>query len=286
MDDNMLNRSVVVHNGKWFLWAGAGILLFFVVIAMAADLLSVHPLHFRDSPFLPPSWDHPLGTNDMGRDILTSLMIAGRVSLLIGVAAASASILIGTTVGLFAGFFQGAWGEAFTGIIDAVLLIPVLPLLVVLSAYVGQNIFNIILVIACIGWCPTARAVRAKVLQLREKEFVEALAALGFSQLRIIFFHLLPNVSEIVSAKFVLAVASAMISEASLSFLGFGDPHRPSWGKMIHYAFQRGGFANGLWNWYVPPGICISLCAMGFVLLGFYQERKREVGKPPDWLFR
>lgn len=275
-----MNAFEAYSNGRWRLWAGGGILLFFLCIALAADLLSVHPLSFRDAPFLLPSWNHPLGTDDMGRDILTSLMVSSRISLLIGIAAALMSVFAGTVAGLMAGFFRGMWGEALTGLIDAVLLIPVLPLLVVFAAYVGQNIFSIAIVIAGISWCSTARAVRAKVLQLRETEFVEALRALGFSGKRIIFFHLLPNVSEIVSAKFVQSVAGAMISEASLSFLGFGDPQRPSWGKMIHYAFQRGGFANGLWNWYLPPGLCITFCMLGFMLLGFYREQKDDIETP------
>lgn len=273
----MISGRQRFDNGKWGFRAGLAILLFFVSVAMGADLLALYPPHFRDAPFLLPSWPHPLGTNDLGQDLLSVLMVAGRVSLAIGIVAALVSVMIGTSVGLLAGFSRGVCGEIFTGAIDAVLLIPVLPLLVILAAYLGSSSIHIILVIAGIGWCSTARAVRAKVLQLRETAFVEALKALGFSGGRIIFFHLLPNVSEIVSAKFVLSVAGAMISEASLGFLGFGDPLRPSWGKMIHDAFQRGGFANGLWSWYLPPGICITLCTMGFVLLGFYWERKDEV---------
>lgn len=270
----MIREYRISDNGKWMLRVGLGILLFFTGIAIAADFLALFPPHFRGTPFLPPSWRHPLGTNDLGQDMLSALMVSGRVSLSIGVTAAIVTVFIGTFMGLLAGFSRRAGGEIFTGAIDAVLLIPVLPLLVILTAYLGPSSFNIILVIAGIGWCSTARAVRAKVLWLRETEFVEALKALGFSGRRILFFHLLPNVSEIVSAKFVLCVASAMISEASLGFLGFCDPQRPSWGKMIHDAFQRGGFANGLWNWYLPPGICITLCTMGFVLLGFYREQK------------
>jgi len=170
--------------------------------------------------------NHSLGTNDMGNDILTALMHAGRISLMIGIGAALASLLIGTAIGLLAGYSCGIQGEILTGHIDTVLLIPILPLLVVLAAYLGQSVFNIILVIALLGWCSTARAVRAKVFQLRESNFVEAIQALGFSGKRILFCHILPSVSEIISAKFVLSVAGAMLSEAALSFLGFGAPHR------------------------------------------------------------
>jgi peptide/nickel transport system permease protein len=261
-----------------------GILFFFAAMALAADVLALYPQDFRDAPFLLPSWSHPLGTDDMGRDILTGLMIASRVSLLIGLSAAFASVFIGTVVGLAAGYAQGLGGELCTGIIDAALLVPVLPLLVILAAYIGPNSFNIVIVIACIGWCATARAVRAKTLQLRETQFVEALKGLGFSKTRIIFRHLLPNVAEVVSAKFVFSVASAMISDASLGFLGLGDPYQPSWGKMVHDAFQRGGFAGGMWNWYLPPGLCITLCTMGFVLLGFYWEQRDTAERPGEMI--
>lgn len=271
-------------NGRRAFRAGSGILVFFAAMAFAADVLALYPHDFRDAPFLSPSWPHPLGTDDMGRDILTGLMTAGRMSLLIGVSAACAAVVTGTAVGLAAGYARGLAGEFFTGAIDAVLLVPVLPLLVILAAYLGPNSFNIIIVIACIGWCATARAIRAKTLQLREAPFVEALKGLGFSKTRIVFRHLLPNVTEIVSAKFVLSVASAMISEASLGFLGLGDPYRPSWGKMVHDAFQRGGFAGGFWNWYLPPGLCITLCTMGFVLLGFYWEQKDAAERPGEMI--
>lgn len=267
-----------------FLCAGSGILLLFIAAGIWVASLDATELKHRGIAYQPPSWTHPLGTDDMGYDLLTSLCAAGQISLMIGIGAAGISVLIGTVVGLLAGFLGRPWRELLTGLIDSVLLIPMLPFMMLLAAYLGQHILNIILAIALIGWCSTARAVRARVMQLREMPFIEALTALGLTQRRIIFCHVLPNVAEIVSAKFVLSVAGAMLSESALSFMGLGDPVRLSWGKMVHDAFERGGFANGLWNWYLPPGLCITLCTLGFVFLGLYGEQQARGDKPTEWM--
>jgi peptide/nickel transport system permease protein len=268
-----------------FLWIGGGILLFFIIAGFWSMLTGSDGPALRGIPFQTPCRTNLLGTDDMGRDILSSLWTAGRISLLIGISAAVIAVGIGTIVGISAGYMGRPWSDILTGIIDAVLLIPMLPLMMVLAAYLGQHIINIILAIAIIGWCGTARAVRAKVLQLRETPFIEALEALGLSRRRILFYHMLPNVTEIISAKFVLAVAGAMLAESALSFMGLGDPTRLSWGKMVHDAFQRGGFANGLWNWYLPPGLCITFCTMSFVFLGLYWEQHVHGTGSSEWMY-
>ena len=263
---------------------GCLILLTFGGVALLAEFLAPHSTSTSFPVFLPPSGTHVLGTNDMGYDIFSELLFASRISLLVGLVAALISVFIGTGVGLLSGYYRGAIGDLMTGIIDIFLLIPFLPLMVILAAYLGPSIWNIILVIGLLGWCSTARVVRAKVLQLREMPFIEAAKAVGLSNRSIILRHIFPNVTEVVAAKFVLSVAGAMLSEASLSFLGLGDPARISWGGMIHYAFKRGGFFNGMWYWYLPPGICIALCTIGFVLLGLYLEAKNNQ-LPADQLF-
>jgi peptide/nickel transport system permease protein len=182
------------------------------------------------------------------------------------------SICIGGGIGIVSGYFRGLWGEFLTGVIDIFLLIPMLPLLVVLAAYLGQHWWNLILAISLLSWCSTARAVRSKVLQLRETLFIEALRGIGVSTGRIVRDHMIPHVMEIIAAKFVLSVAGAMLMEAALSFIGLGDPTIISWGSMIHYAFHRGGFSGGMWYWYLPPGLCIGFCALGFVLIGMHFE--------------
>jgi peptide/nickel transport system permease protein len=275
--DGRMNESgplPATGRNRKFLWAGIGILLLFTVAGIWAGMLNPAVVKHRGLAYLPPSWSHPLGTDDMGYDLLISLCTAGRISLLIGIGAAGIAVFLGTVIGLLAGFLRKPWANLLTGFIDSVLLIPMLPFMILLAAYLGQHILNVILAIALIGWCSTARAVRSRVMQLREMPFVEALTSLGLKDRRIIFCHLLPNIVEIISAKFVLSVAGAMLSESALSFLGLGDPVRLSWGKMVHDAFERGGFAGGLWNWYLPPGLCITLCTLGFVFLGLYGEQQ------------
>jgi peptide/nickel transport system permease protein len=263
--------------------AGLGILLLFLGAVLLSSLIRTSGESARSLPFQPPSREHPLGTDDLGCDLLSLLVRSTPLSLLVGFGAGLVAVVIGTAVGLVSGSLRGGPGELFSGLIDVVLLIPMLPFMLLLVTTLGPGMESIILAIALIGWCPTARAVRARVLQLREAPFVEALTALGLTRSRILAHHVLPNVSEIVSAQFVLSVAGAMLSEAALSFMGLGDPVRPSWGKMMHYAFQRGGFANGLWNWYLPPGLCITACALGFVFLGLYWEKRSEIKTAPEW---
>ncbi|MFZ5898304.1 MAG: ABC transporter permease [Bacillota bacterium] len=262
--------------GRFVGFCGAFVLVIFGLTALFADSLAPHALNVSFTPYLPPSAHHLLGTNDMGYDIFSELLHAARLSLAVGVLAALMSIVVGVAVGLLSGYYKGFWGETLSGLIDVFLLIPVLPLMVILAAYLGASFWNVILVIGLLSWCSTARVVRARVLQLREMPYIEALVALGIPDRVIILKHVLPNTAEVIVAKFVLAVAAAMLSEASLSFLGLGDPSRVSWGGMVHFAFTRGGFVNGMWYWYLPPGLCIAACTVAFTLLGMCFERCQE----------
>ena len=257
---------------------GVACLLLFTIVSLLAGWIAPHSLTESFMPFSPPSWSHPLGTNDMGFDIFSELLHSGRISLTIGIIAALVSSLIGVLIGMLSGYLKGLFGELMVGMIDLFLLIPTLPLMIILASQLGPSIWNIVFVISILGWCSTARAVRAKTLQLREQDFVTALVALDIPTWRIILLHLFPNVLDIVSAKFVVSVAGAMLVETSLSFLGLGDPSAISWGSMMHFAFKRGGFANGMWTWYLPPGLCVAACAVSFILIGMSLER-RDSGK-------
>jgi len=195
-----------------------------------------------------------------------------RISLMVGFFAAFVSVAIGTLVGLFSGYLRGAADEVLMGLTDIILIIPARPLIIILTAHTSPSIWNIIIVIGALWWTSTARVVRSRVLQLRETPFVEAAQSLGAGDIYIISRHILPNTQQVILAKFILVVAGAMLTEASLSFLGLGDPLQKSWGMMLNYAFSRGGFINGYWWWYLPPGICISLAVLSFVLIGFGLE--------------
>lgn len=256
---------------------GLLLLALFLLLAVFAPLIAPFDPWEPGRPFLPPSGTHPFGTNDIGQDIFSELIYSTRISLFVGFFAAFVSVAIGTLVGLFSGYLRGAADEVLMGTTDIVLIIPALPLMIILAAHTSPSIWNIIIVIGALWWTSTARVVRSRVLQLREMPFVEAARSLGAGDGYIVFKHILPNTLQVILAKFILAVAGAMLTEASLSFLGLGDPLQKSWGMMLNHAFSRGGFINGYWWWYLPPGICISLAVLSFVLIGFgLEEQDRE----------
>jgi len=256
--------------------AGLFILSLLIALALFAPLIAPHDPWETKMPYQPPSQEHRLGTNDIGQDILSELIYASRVSLTIGFLAGLISVFIGATLGMLAGYYRGVVEEMVMATGDVVLLVPGLPLMIILAAYLSPSMWNIVLVVGLLWWCSTARVVHSRVLQLREMPFVEAARALGGGDLYIIFHHILINSKEVIYAKFALAVASAMLTEASLSFLGLGDPLNISWGEMIHFAFSRGGFANDMWWWYLPPGLMICASVLGFVMIAMEPERSQK----------
>ncbi|WP_157860221.1 ABC transporter permease [Methanosarcina acetivorans] len=256
---------------------GIFLLTALVLVALLAPYLAPHDPKQTGIPYQLPSSEHILGTNDLGQDVFSELIYGTRVSLTIGFLAGIISIIIGVTVGVFAGYFRGWTEELLMGVTDVFLLIPGLPLMIILTAYLNASMWNIILVVGLLWWCSTARLVHSRVLQVREMQFIESTRALGYSDLYIISRHVLVNTKDIIYAKFSLAVASAMLSEASLSFLGLGDPLNISWGEMIHFAFSRGGFANDMWWWYLPPGLMICITVLAFIMLTMERRKTSKI---------
>ena len=224
-------------------------------------------------PHTPPGLPHLLGTNDIGQDLLSEILYGLRLSLLVGLVAAGLSTAVGTVLGLFAGYRRGLADEVLMGLTDTFMLIPGLPLIVLLVAYVGAGFWSLVLVIGLIWWTGTARAVRASALQVREMPYIEAAQALGAGSARILLRHMLPNALPVVLARFVVAVPEAILTEAGLSFLGLGDPAQKSLGLTLHYAFLRGGLLNGQWWWYTFPILAIAVLVMGIALIGLGIER-------------
>jgi peptide/nickel transport system permease protein len=210
---------------------------------------------------------YPLGTDFLGRDVFSQLVWGSQLALMIGFLAAFFSIAIGLIVGLVAGYFGGKVDSVLMRFTDVVLVLPGLPFLIVLASVLGTNIFNLVLVIALIGWPGTARIIRAEVLSLKERPYVDAARVTGASHARIMFKHISPNVFPLVFLFLTFAVSGAIISEASLSFIGLGDTNRMSWGIMLYYA-QYTGNALTAWWWLLPPGIAITLISLGFFLVG------------------
>ncbi len=220
-----------------------------------------------------PSAAHPMGTDELGRDVLWEVIAGARTSLIVGLVATAISMIVGTFIGLTAGYSRGAWGEGLMRVTDFFLVIPTLPLTIVLAAVIGQSLGVIILVIGLTSWPSTARIVRSQVLSLRERQFVQRITSLGATDLRIVGIHILPNVMPLVIANTVLVIAGSILAEATLAFLGLGDPVNVSWGTMLHFAFQSGAAGRGAWWYIVPPGIGIVVTVLAFTLVGHALDR-------------
>ena len=253
---------------------GLVILAVFALIAVLAPLLAgaehLDPTcPCTGAPLQPPSAEFPFGTDDLGRSVLALTIWGSRVSLLVGLVASLISIVIGSVVGIVAGFY-GRWPEtALMRLTDWFLVIPFLPLAIVLASVLGPSLVVIIFVIGITSWPSTARIVRAQVLSVKTRPYVERARALGASNWHLTTRHILPNVGPIIFANTVLLVAIAILSETTLSFLGLGDPLSISWGTILEAAFNAGAASAGNWWWLVPPGVAIVLVVLAFTMCGY-----------------
>ncbi len=252
--------------------AGFIMFSFFLLMAVFGPLfLPYDPLEFGSGSdvFAAPSLEHPLGLDDMGRDVMRALISGSRVSLLVGVLATVISMMLGTVIGIVSGYFGGKTDMLLMRFTDIFLVLPWLPLMLVIAAILGSNIWNIIFVIGLTSWSGTARVVRAQTLTVKENQYVERAKAIGAGHLHIMFKHIMPNVFPLVFANTILIAAVAIISETTLSFLGMGDTLRPSWGMMLHFAFESGASSAGAFWFLIPPGICVILVVLSFTFLGY-----------------
>ncbi|MFX1533244.1 MAG: ABC transporter permease [Promethearchaeota archaeon] len=257
---------------------GLYLVIFFVIIAVSAPFLALYdPMaSFTGDRFESMSLSHPLGTDRRGRDIFSQMVWGTQISLLIGIAAAFISVVIGTLFGVLAGYFGGWLDAILMRITDFFIQIPTLPLiLVVLLLFrdlvwdvAGAGTMLLILVIGLLGWTGTARMVRSEILSLKERPFIEATKAIGAKDQHIIASHLLPNVFPLIFANAILTIVDSIIAEAGISFLGFGGDLW-SWGKVLYEARVDSAVLTGAWWHFVPPGICIMLLALGFALISY-----------------
>lgn len=263
---------------------GLYLVIFFVMIALFAPVLAPYDPQklFTGDKWENPSMDHPLGTDRLGRDIFSQMVYGTQVSIAIGVAAAFIAVMIGTLFGLVAGFYGGVTDNILMRITDFFIQIPYLPLMMVILALFtppdvpsgfplnGGNLM-LIIVIGILSWTGVARVVRAETLSVKERPFIESTRAIGAKDRQIIFNHILPNVFPLVFANAILSVVAAIIAEASLSFLGFGDTTQWSWGRVLFEANRMGENALALGHWwhFAPPGLCIMFLALGFSLMSF-----------------
>jgi len=234
------------------------------------------PWRFGARPLESPGGGHWLGTNDIGQDIASELIWGSRTSLAIGFGAAALAVTIGAIIGILAGFRRGIVDEVLMGLTDLVLVIPTFFLAILIMVYIEPRLWVSVVLLGGMLWPGTARVVRSQVLSARESGFVEAARALGAGDLAIMVRHIFPQVIPMVVAKFVLTVAAAMLMDMSLGFLGLFDPTTKSWGMMMHYAFARGGFVNGLWWWFIPPGAAVALVIFALLLVAQGIEGKAD----------
>lgn len=246
---------------------GAGIVLVMFIMAAAASFVSSDPAAIDVSQsLLPPSSAHPLGTDDLGREVLVRMLYGARISLLVGFVAVGISTLIGIILGSLAGYYGGWIDAVMMRFVDIMLCFPTFFLILAVIAFLDPSIWNIMIVIGLTSWMGVARLIRAEFLSLRQRDFVLAAQALGASDARLIFRHILPNAMSPVLVSATLGVAGAILTESALSFLGIGvQPPTPSWGNMLIVGKQTLGSA---WWLSVFPGVAILITVLGYNLLG------------------
>ena len=248
---------------------GAAILLVFTVLAIGAPWFAPYSTTTASGPvFAPPSLHHLLGTNDGGIDMVSLLMAGGRISMLIGFACAAIAAVPGLLVGVLSGYFGGIVDTVLMRVTDFFIVLPTVPVMIVIAAVWGPSLAHVIVAISVLLWTATARVIRAQVKSLRERAFVQRARTLGMRNTRVILRHIVPNVTPLLVANSVVALALAIFYETALAFLGLGDPTTTSWGTIIEDAFLRTAISVGAWWAVVPPGICVALVVIGAYLVG------------------
>lgn len=263
-----------------FAVAGLVIYAVFIVTAVfAKDIAPYDPTEILYTPSydlaadLKPGQDgFILGTTSLGRDIFSQIVYGTRSALLIGLTAAFMVALIGSILGLVAGYFRGWVDTVIMRLADIAFGIPFLPFVIVLAAFLRPSIWNVVLAMALVLWRDTARVIRSQVLTLRSRGYIEAARVAGSSDLKIILRHIAPNILPLSFLYGSIAIGWAILTEASISFLGFGDPESISWGYMLQDAFASQALAKQAYYWFVPPGVCIILV----VSAGFFITRGYE----------
>ena len=252
---------------------GWGILAVLALCALLAPLIAPYDPSALDEPMLPPSRTHPLGTNDIGQDVLSELLFGARFSLLVGCLAAGFSTVIGVGLGVLAGYYDRL-GFAIMRVVDVFLAVPRFPLIVFLAAFLKPGFWTLVLFFTLFGWSKTTRLIRSQVLTERHNGFVEAAVAVGADDLRILAVHLLPGTLSIGLVRFIVEFQHVILAESGLSFLGLGDPTVKSWGSMLRYAFEYPTvFISDVWvRWAAPPGLCITLVVLALAFVGFSLE--------------
>lgn len=250
------------------LYVGTAILLLLAVSAILAPLLAPYDptRQSLDDDLLSFSRAHPLGTDKLGRDILSRTLYGGRISLLVGFTTVAISLSAGLAIGSLSGLFGGWVDQLLMRLVDILMAFPGILLAIAFTAVLGPGLDHVVLALCLIGWTGYARLVRGEILSLREQEFIQSARALGCQPLRIVVFHLLPNLLPPLLIQATFGMAAAIIGEGSLSFLGLGvEPPTPSWGAMLNEGRQFLLIAPHLTTY---PGLAIMVTVLGLNLVG------------------
>jgi peptide/nickel transport system permease protein len=250
---------------------GAAILVvFFILILIGPFLVPYSPNVASGKANAPPSLDHPFGTDFLGKDVLSEVIYGAYPSMLVGIAAALGATLVGLIAGVMAGYFNRLEGW-LTGTTDIVMTFPPIPFMVLLGSIYYPSQALIVLILVVVLWPPIARSIRSQIMTVKKLPYVDAARTSGMKDRQIIMGIMLPEVTAIAVAYFVLVVAAAIVLVAALEFIGVGHPDVVSWGSMLYWA-QSFAFYNGDWWWILAPGVSITLVATGFALIGFSIE--------------
>ncbi|MGH3424789.1 MAG: ABC transporter permease [Nocardioidaceae bacterium] len=252
--------------------AGLAVLLAFAALALLAPTFigpeQLDVTKATGQRLAAPTSDYLLGTDESGRSILMLVIWGARTSLTIGIIATVITMVLGSTIGLLAGHYQGWVGNVLMRITDWFIALPSLPMAISLAAVLGQGSASIIIAIAITSWTRTTRLVRAQTLAVGARPFIERAKVLGAGNVQVMLRHVLPNVVPLILVSSTLTVASAILDAATLTFLGLGDPTNVSWGSMLNAAFAQGAVTAGAWWYVLTPGVAILVVVLGFTLTG------------------
>ena len=258
---------------------GVGIVLFYALVALSAPLITSHDPNKRVArPHQPPSIEHVMGSTRIGRDVYTQLVWGTRTSLFVGLIAGLMVTAIGTLIGISAGYFGGWIDEVLNFLTNIVIVIPQLPLLLVLAAFIGEaNPLVIAVIIGVTSWGWGARVTRAQTMSLRKREFIHASELIGEPAWRMLLVELMPNLLSIIGFNFIGSVIYTIITEATLEFLGLGNPLAVSWGTMLYNAQTSSAISVGAWWEVFAPALAIAVIGVGLSLLNFAVD---EISNP------
>ncbi len=258
---------------------GLAIIAFIVIVAIAAPLLTHYdPAARTGRPHQPPSAEHILGTTRIGQDVFARLIYGARTSLAVGFGAGLLITAVGTALGIISGYRGGKTDEVISFFTNMVLVVPNLPLLLVLAAFIGQaSPLVIALILGATSWAWGARVTRAETLSVKQKDYVKSAEMMGEPQWRIMTSEIFPNVISIVGINFIGSVIFAIITEATLEFLGLGDPRIVSWGTMLYNAQKASALSVGAWWDILTPCFALAFLGIGMSLLNFAVD---EIANP------